>query len=44
MKQTFMIGFSGILDAGEVEDQKMMKDKLIDRKKLRVDLEANQPI
>ena len=36
-----MIGFSGILDAGEVEDQKMMKDKLIDRKKLRVDLEAN---
>ena len=36
-----MIGFSGILDAEEVEDQKMMKDKLIDGKKLRVDLEAN---
>ena len=36
-----MVGFSGILDAEEVEDQKMMKDKLIDGKKLRVDLEAN---
>ena len=36
-----MIGFSGILDAEEVEDQKMMEDKLIDGKKLRVDLEAN---
>ena len=36
-----MIGFSGILDAEEVEDQKMMKDKLIDGKKLRVDLEVN---
>ena len=36
-----MISFSGILDAEEVEDQKMMKDKLIDGKKLRVDLEAN---
>ena len=44
MKQTFMIGFSGILDAEEVEDQKMMKDKLTDGKKLRVDLEANQSI
>ena len=44
MKQTFMISFSGILDAEEVEDQKMMKDKLIDGKKLRVDLEANQSI
>ena len=27
-----MDGFSGILDTGQVEDQKMMKDKLIDRK------------
>ena len=25
-----MIGFSGILDTGEVEDHKMMKGKLID--------------
>ena len=29
-----MVGFSGTLDTGWVEDQKMMKDKLIDRKKL----------
>ena len=29
-----MVGFSGILDTGQVEDQKMMKDKLIDRKKI----------
>ena len=29
-----MVGFSGILDTGQVEDQKMMEDKLIDRKKL----------
>ena len=29
-----MDGFSGILDTGQVEDQKMMKDKLIDRKEL----------
>ena len=29
-----MDGFSGILDTGQVEDQKMMKDKLIDGKKL----------
>ena len=28
-----MVGFSGILDTGWVEDQKMMKDKLIDGKK-----------
>ena len=34
MKQTFMNSFSGILDTGQVEDQKMMKDKLIDGKKL----------
>ena len=27
-----MVGFSGILDTGWVEDQKMMKDKLIDGK------------
>ena len=29
-----MAGFSGILDTGWVEDQKMMKGKLIDGKKL----------
>ena len=29
-----MVGFSGILDTGQVEDRKMMEDKLIDRKKL----------
>ena len=27
-----MIGFSGILGTGQVEDQKMMKDRLIDEK------------
>ena len=29
-----MVGFNGILDNGWVEDQKMMKNKLIDGKKL----------
>ena len=29
-----MFGFSGILVIGQVEDQKMTKDKLIDGKKL----------
>ena len=29
-----MVGFSGILGTGQVEDQKMMKGKLIDEKKL----------
>ena len=29
-----MVGFSGILDTGEVEDHNMMKDKLIDGKHL----------
>ena len=33
-KQILMVGFSGILGTGQVEDQKMMKDKLINRKKL----------
>ena len=36
-----MVGFSGILDTGYREDQKMIKDKLIDGKKMWVDLEAN---
>ena len=34
MKQILKVGFSGTLDTGWVEDQKMMKDKLIDGKKL----------
>ena len=29
-----MVGFSGILGTGQVEDQKMLKDKLIDEKRL----------
>ena len=29
-----MVGFSGILDTGWVEDRKMMKDKLADGKQL----------
>ena len=29
-----MAGFSGILGTGQVEDQKVMKDELIDRKKI----------
>ena len=29
-----MAGFSGILSTGQVENQNMMKDKLIDGKKL----------
>ena len=34
MKQILMVGFSGILDTGQVENHKMMKDKLIDGKKI----------
>ena len=29
-----MVDFSGILGTGQVEDQRMIKDKLIDGKKL----------
>ena len=29
-----MVGFKGILDVGQVEGQKMMKEKLIDGKEL----------
>ena len=36
-----MVGFSGILETGWVEDSKMMKDKLIDGKKLWVGLVLN---
>ena len=34
MKQTLMVGFSGILDNGYVEDHKMKRDKPIDGKEL----------
>ena len=37
-----MVDFSGILGIGQVDDQKMIKSKLIDGKKLLVDLEINQ--
>ena len=36
-----MFGFSGILGTGQVEDKKMIKGKLVDSKKLRVDLGVN---
>ena len=36
-----MVGFSGILDTGWVEDLQMMKDKLIQGKELKVVLEVN---
>ena len=36
-----MVRFSGILGTGQVEDQKMIKDKFIDGKKLWVDLEVD---
>ena len=29
-----MVGFSDILGTGQIEDQKMIKDKLIDEKKI----------
>ena len=34
MKSILMVGFNGILDTGYLEDQKMIKDKLIDGKEL----------
>ena len=34
MKLILIVGFSGILGTGQVEDRKMIKDKLIDGKKL----------
>ena len=34
MKQILMVGSSGVLGNGQVEDRKMMKDKLIDGKKI----------
>ena len=37
-----MVNFSGILVSGQVEDRKIIKEKLIDGKKLLVDLEVNQ--
>ena len=34
MKLILMVGFSGILGIGQVEDRNMIKDKLIDGKKI----------
>ena len=42
MKQIPIAGFSDILGTSWVEDQKMIKDKLIDGKNLSVGLEINQ--
>ena len=42
MKLILMVGFSGILGTGWVEDWKVMKGKLIDAKKLWVGLGVNQ--
>ena len=36
-----MLGFSGISDFGQAEDLQMMKDKLIDEKKLQAGFKAN---
>ena len=36
-----MVRFSGILGTGQVEDQKIIKDKLIDGKRLWVGLGVN---
>ena len=36
-----MVGFTDILGTGLVEDKKMIKDKLIDGKKLWVELDVN---
>ena len=38
MKQILMDGFSSTLDTGQVEDLQMVKDKLVDGKKLLVGL------
>ena len=34
MKQILIVGYSGILGTGQVENRKMIKGKLIDGKKL----------
>ena len=41
MKLILMVGFSGILGTGWVDNWKMIKDKLTDGKILWVGLEAN---
>ena len=33
MKQILMVGFNGFLDTGQIEDWKVMEDKLTDGKK-----------
>ena len=35
IKQILAVGFSGILDTGQIEDQKMMKQRLRDGKKCK---------
>ena len=43
MKQILIVGFNGILDTGWVKDQKMIKDKLIDRKSSKlIAIRSNQ--
>ena len=42
MKQILMVAFGGILGTGQVEDWKIMKEKLIAGKKMRVGLGVNQ--
>ena len=34
MKQTLKVGFSAVLDTGQVDDRKIMKGKSIDGKEL----------
>ena len=41
IKQVVMVAFSGMLGIGQVEDQIMIKEKLLDGKKLLLDLEVN---
>ena len=41
IKQFLMVGFSGILGTGQVEDKMMIKHKLIDGKKSCVGLGVN---
>ena len=42
MKQILMVGFNGFLDTGQIEDWKVMEDKLTDGKKMGIELGVNQ--
>ena len=42
MKQILMVGFSGTLDTGQVEDLQIIKGRLIDGKDLNIGLQVNQ--